>query len=244
MTRMVVCGVLAVATLMAPAAGGAQSNPAPAQHEGAFAPVAQGEQIENLDALKREVRRYHDCTCTCGCYAKDLDTQADRAIAYLQRRTAHRGSREKLALVLDIDETTLSNWEEMSTAGFAYDKKGFDTWVDSAAAPAIPATLRLYREAERLEVHVFFLTGRSETQRAVTERNLRSRGFAAWDGLILRSPEEAALTAQAYKTAERVALVAKGYDIVLNVGDQWSDLRGKAQAEYSVKYPDPYYFIP
>ncbi|MGA8043921.1 MAG: HAD family acid phosphatase [Terracidiphilus sp.] len=244
MTRMVVCGVLAIATLMVPVAGGAQSDTVPPQHEAAFAPVAQGEHIENLDTLKQEVRRYHDCTCTCGCYAKDLDTQADRAIAFLRRRTAHRGSREKLALVLDIDETTLSNWEEMSKAGFAYDKKAFDTWVDSAAAPAIPATLRLYREAERLKVHVFFLTGRPETQRAVTERNLRSQGFAGWEGLILRSPEEAALAAQAYKAAERAALVSKGYDIVLNVGDQWSDLRGKAKAEYSVKYPDPYYFIP
>ena len=37
--------------------------------------------------------------------------------------------------------------------------------------------------------------------------------------------------------------MAAGYRIVLNVGDQWSDLRGKPEAEYSVKYPDPYYFI-
>ena len=28
--------------------------------------------------------------------------------------------------------------------------------------------------------------------------------------------------------------------MVLNVGDQWSDLKGKPEAEYSVKYPDPF----
>ncbi|MGA2168667.1 MAG: hypothetical protein ABSG62_10675 [Terracidiphilus sp.] len=29
-----------------------------------------------------------------------------------------------------------------------------------------------------------------------------------------------------------------------NPGDQWSDLKGKPEAEFSVKYPDPYYYIP
>jgi hypothetical protein len=42
----------------------------------------------------------------------------------------------------------------------------------------------------------------------------------------------------------RAGIVAEGYTIVLNVGDQWSDLKGKPEAEFSVKYPDPYYFIP
>jgi predicted secreted acid phosphatase len=46
-----------------------------------------------------------------------------------------------------------------------------------------------------------------------------------------------------FKSAERAGVVAKGYKIILNVGDQWSDLRGTPEAEYSVKYPDPYYFL-
>lgn len=243
MKRGMACGWIALAILVSTATSEAQKTPAVAQHGAVYAPLAQGERIENLDTLKTEVRQYHDCTCSCGCYAKDLDTEADRAIAYLRSRTSRKGDHEKLALVLDIDETTLSNWAEMVHAGFAYDKQAFDAWVDGAAAPAIPGTLRLYREAQRLKVSVFFLTGRPEAQRAVTEHNLRSQGFQDWAGLILRSPEEAKLTAQEFKSRERSALEAKGYDLILNVGDQWSDLRGKAQAEYSVKYPNPYYFI-
>ena len=42
--------------------------------------------------------------------------------------------------------------------------------------------------------------------------------------------------------AEQIA--AQGYTLALNVGDQWSDLKGKPEAEFSVKYPDPFYFIP
>ena len=49
---------------------------------------------------------------------------------------------------------------------------------------------------------------------------------------------------QAYKSSMRAAIVAEGYRIVLNVGDQWSDDKGEPQAEYFVKYPNPFYFIP
>ncbi len=209
-----------------------------------FSLLAPGERIANLDTLKEELKRYHDCTCTCGCYAKDLDLQADRAIAFLRTHAARGRQNEKPAVVLDIDETTLSNYDEMLKAGFAYDSKAFGAWVDSAAAPAIPGTLRIYKEAERLGVAVFFLTGRSEGQRDATERNLRSQGFGGWKQLILRSAGQEKLSALAYKSAQRKGIESQGYRIVLNVGDQWSDLRGKPEAEFSVKYPDPYYFLP
>jgi acid phosphatase len=206
----------------------------------AYAPA---ERIPNLDDLKRELKRYQACTCECGCYAKDLDRQADRAITFLRWRAGHREPAEKLALVLDIDETTLSNWEQMVKAGFAYDKTANDQWTESARAPAIPGTLRVYQEAQRLGVSVFFLTGRPEAQRAATEQNLKSQGFQNWTQLILRSPAEASATAVAYKSAERGTIVAQGYKIVLNIGDQWSDLKGTPEAEFSVKYPDPFYFL-
>lgn len=213
------------------------------------APVAASESIPNLgplldrvNALKSELRQYHACSCTCGCYAKDMDLQADRAVAFLEARV-HGRNQEKTAVVLDIDETTLSNWDEMSAANFEYDGKAFNAWVESAQAPAIPSTVRIYNAAQRLGVRVFFLTGRPEMQRASTETNLRLQGFGAWQQLIMRMPAQAKMTALAYKSGERAKIEAAGYRIILNVGDQWSDLRGKPEAEFSVKYPDPFYFI-
>ena len=144
--------------------------------------------------------------------------------------------------MLDIDETTLSNYAEMDTAGFAYDAKTFNAWVESAQAPAIPGTLQIFNEAKRLGVRVFFLTGRGEAERAATEQNLRAQGFDGWRQMILRKPGTTPLALE-FKSAERVRLVAKGYKVILNVGDQWSDLGGTPEAEYSVKYPDPYYFL-
>lgn len=233
--RLFVCAGL----LFAVSASGQNVSPKPAR----IAPVAPGERILNLDTLKDEVRQYHACTCKCGCYGKDVDLQANRAIAFLKHRAAVVKPGEKLAIVLDIDETSLSNWDEMDKAGFAYQKDAFNAWVESAKAPAIDGTLRLVNEAHRLGVNVFFLTGRPESQRAATEQNLRSAGYDAWEELILRKPGQEKSTALEYKSAERARLTAAGYKLIVNVGDQWSDVKGNPQAEYSVKYPDPFYFL-
>ena len=60
-----------------------------------FSTDAAAERIPNLDVLKKELREYHDCTCRCGCYAHDMDLQADRAIAFLRQRAAHRAAERK-----------------------------------------------------------------------------------------------------------------------------------------------------
>ena len=206
---------------------------------------AAAEHIRNLDAVKKELRDYHDCTCTCGCYAHDLDAMADRAIAFLRQRAAHRKPNEKLALILDIDDTTLSTYQEMLGANFAYNAPYFHAWLETAQAPAIPGTLRLYKEAQRLGVSIFFISGRKDpSERAATEQNLRAQGFDNWQKLYMLPDEHGSETIGAFKEVARGQIAAQGYTLALNVGDQWSDLKGKPEAEVSVKYPDPYYFIP
>ena len=216
----------------------------------AFSSDVAAERIPNLDKLKAELRQYHECTCKCGCYSHDLDVQADRAIAFLRQRVARRipggksGAQEKLAMILDIDDTTLSTYPNMLKTGFAYDPDEFDAWVQTATGHAIPGTLRIYKEAQRLGVKIFFLTGRADKERGATERNLRAEGFDNWQQLTMRPADHGSQTIGEYKAVIRGQLVAAGYKLVLNVGDQWSDLKGKPEAEFSVKYPDPFYFIP
>jgi hypothetical protein len=183
-----------------------------------FSVDARAERIPNLDSLVTELKQYHDCTCTCGCYAHDLDTQAERAIAFLRQRAAHRAPGEKLAVVLDIDETSLSNYEEMLREGYVFNKPAFDAWVLTAADPAIPGTLRLDKEAARLGIPVFFITGRADSQRDATERNLHAQGFI-WQQLTLRSESTKGETVTQYKSGVRAQIAAQ-YKIVLNVGDQ------------------------
>src|SRR6266702_451251 len=147
--------------------------------------------LQNLGQLKTELKEYHDCAPALSrCYSKDLESQAAVAIAFLHRRVPVPDSSVKLAAVFDIDETALSNYPEMLADDFGYQPKNFDEWIQSAQAPAIPATLKIYREARRLGVSVFFITGRKEIQRDATERNLRAQGYSDWQSLTLRMPAQ------------------------------------------------------
>lgn len=202
------------------------------------------EPTPNLGKWKTRLIAYHNCSGNQGCYTADLDRQSDLAISILRRRVARTAPAEKLALVLDIDETALSNWDEEIQDDFGYTSKDWNDWVNKKEAPAIGGTLRVYKEAIAHEVEVFFITGRGESQRDATAENLKSAGYDHWAGLALRGTHPKEQSTTEYKSAERKKIVDAGYHIILNVGDQMSDLNGSPQAERSVKLPNPFYYIP
>jgi predicted secreted acid phosphatase len=197
----------------------------------------------NLGALKGKLLAYHDCTAP-NCYIPSIDRQSDVALAILRRRVAQARPGEKLAMVLDIDETSLSNWEEERADDFGYIGRDWDAWVAKRKATAIAGTLRVFNQAIQHGVAVFFITGRGEVQRADTAANLTAAGYRNWTGLALRGPYPKEQTTTEYKSAERRKILDAGYKIILNIGDQISDLNGPAQAERSIKLPDPFYLIP
>lgn len=202
------------------------------------------EPTPNLGKLKTRLIAYHNCTADHGCYTADVDRQSTLAIAILRRRADRAMPGEKLALVLDIDETALSNWSEEMQDDFGYIAKDWNDWVDKKRASAITGTLRLFKEAAAHGVSVFFISGRGEAQREATADNLKSAGYDQWAGLALRGPHPKEQSTTEYKSSERRKIVDAGYHIILNVGDQFSDLNGDPKAERSVKLPNPFYYIP
>jgi hypothetical protein len=203
------------------------------------------EAFPNLGLLKLRLRDYADCVAASACYARDLDAQAS---ALLDARIAQSKPGERPALVLDIDETSLSNLQQMEREDFGYIAPDFNAWVASGKAPAIPGTLRLFQHAQSLGIAVFFITGRSESQRDATIANLTSAGYRGWKGLSMQpiraAGTPAAPTVATYKSAERAKIIAAGYHIVLNMGDQLSDLDGDPHADISVRLPNPFYYLP
>jgi len=202
------------------------------------------EPTPNLGQLKLQLIAYHDCVDDKACYVSDINRQSELAIAYLRQRLAKAKSGEKLAIVLDIDETALSNWEEEKRDDFGYIEKDWNDWVNEKKSPAIAGTLRLYNEALKHGVSVFFITGRANPQEAATSENLKAAGYRDWAGLSLRGPHSAGQPVAEFKSGERQKIVDAGYHIILNVGDQLSDLAGNPHAERSVKLPNPFYYIP
>lgn len=160
------------------------------------------------------------------------------------------------AIVLDIDETSLSNWDEIYHNDFGYipggacdltSKAGCGAhdWELGASAPAIQPTLELFNAAKTMYVAVFFVTGRYDDglERAATELNLRNAGYFGWDGLRLRDPKQPRASVAEYKRDARMAIEKLGYTIIANVGDQHSDL-ALGHAERTFKVPNPFYFLP
>ena len=136
------------------------------------------EPMENFGVARYRLQDYGECVGGGGCYWADLDAQARRAEAALDGLVAGRKTGEKLAMVLDIDETSLSNYCEMKLEDFGFLASMFNAWAVSPEADmAIPGTLRLFNKARAAGVEVFFITGRAGDQRAATAKNLEAAGY-------------------------------------------------------------------
>ena len=200
----------------------------------------------NLGDLKQQELAYYN-----NGYQQDLQA-VDRAAQEWVTWRAPQVTRP--ALVLDIDETSLSNWPEIKANDYGYipggpcanlpkGPCGMRAWDESGKAKAIAPTLELFKAAKTAGVKVFFLTGRYEAERAATEWNLRAAGYAGWTKLIMRPNGSHTASAADFKAPERARIEAKGYTIIASVGDQPSDLAG-GHAERTFKLPNPFYRIP
>ncbi len=185
-----------------------------------------------------ELRAY----VSSGRYDRELETVAARAQAWLETRAAQRKPGERLAVVFDLDETLLRNWPALDAENFVYVPAIWDAWVRDAKAEAIAPVRDVYRAARKLGFDAILLTGRSERERADTERNLRAIGCGDAAAVIF-TPDGFKGTAAAFKTAERQRLTREGWTIVANLGDQESDLVG-GFAERTFKLPNPFYTTP
>ena len=115
-------------------------------------------------------------------------------------------------------------------------------WLEQAIAPAIEPVHDLYIWARNQGIVVFFVSGRSERFRAATERNLKKAGYLGWSGLFLKPRASKFSNAAEFKIDVRRKLVEQGHVIVLNLGDQPSDLEG-GYAERTFLLPNPLYRV-
>ena len=209
--------------------------------------VTLSSQPANVGDAKIAALAYHDS----GSYERDLARVANEAARQLSSRAAIGG---RPALVLDIDETALSNWEIIKLDDFGRPIDGpcapesgapcgWAAWDQLGRDPAITPTLRLFQRARAVKITVFFITGRPESQRQSTERNLIAAGYKGYKTLYMVPNGAHFASAADFKTPVRAKIEQAGYTIVANVGDQPSDLQG-GHAEKKYLLPDPLYRVP
>ena len=234
-------------------------------------PIGDFTQPPNLDLaiarLKKELLYYRG-----NGYEADIAKVLNDATAWVKARAPEvvmAGAAP--AIVLDIDETSLSNWIRIYRDNFGYVRDGACdlgdntkpcgdlAWQRSGKAPAIGPTRDLYKLARCIDVtftckpiDVFFITGRREngtpidgkTPRQWTRDNLIAAGYTdvADDHLFLRGDVDKGV--QDYKSTKRGEIETQLHmRIIANIGDQQSDLDG-GHAERPFKLPNPFYFIP
>jgi len=232
-------GVL-LAILATTAARAAECPAPPEQH------LPQAASPLNIDDVKQLLRAYHRDH-----YGEDMTAVFASAQAYVERRAVEV---EKPAVVLDIDETSLSNWQNLDLDDFGFIAKGpcpkrpgfacgFASYVASESSEPIDPARKFFDAVRGKHVAVFFVTGRRDRQRRATIVNLRRAGFRGWTQLATRPDDDKAPSIVPFKSGERAKIVKQGYTVIATIGDQNSDLAG-GSAECGFKLPNPFYFIP
>jgi predicted secreted acid phosphatase len=226
-----------------------------------------GEGIPNIDSVKKTIATYYGDPGTGiadkadSPYIREMAGIVARQTSQLQRIHDHAVRRgEKPAIVLDADDTTLWTYDmEVADMHFVFDPTEQDVWVQDQRFPATPSIVGFVNTASRMGFTVFGLTGRNDDQKAATVANLTKVGyqgftpdtfFTKWTGVgASQQPSYVQCATAKCTTVEYKAQTRKhieqdlGYDITLNVGDQWSDLQG-GYADRTLKLPNPTYYLP
>jgi hypothetical protein len=153
-------------------------------------------------------------------WKRDVSAVTDEARPYLEDRIS-KGAGEKMAIVLDIDNTSLETafhpiWE--------------------LPTPAVQQTLDLARYADSRGVAVYFVTARPGIIYSLTKDNLEKEGFPI-AGLYVRDLPDIFDEVSKYKTAKRAEIESEGYKIIANIGNTPTDMVG-GHAEKTFKLPD------
>jgi predicted secreted acid phosphatase len=172
--RLVVVGALALVLLSAGVAIGSSI-----QTVQIITPKT-AEQVTNLDVLRLELKNYYGDPTGTGTFGADSNyaqeaasvaTDGDHWLA--SQATAQSPSNRK-AIVLDVDDTSLTTWNYEIFSNWAFNSGTNATYVLGQLFPATPGMVAMATAAADEGYAVFFITGRPASQEAATLGNLTS----------------------------------------------------------------------
>ncbi len=125
----------------------------------------------------------------------------------------------KRAVVLDIDETVLNNSPYQAavvTRGVVF-PNGWTEWVELAEAEVLPGAKTFLEKAVELGFEPFYITNRTDEEKAATIKNLKEKGIPFADDIHVITKSSTS------DKTQRRAQVAKTHEIVLLIGDNLGD---------------------
>lgn len=214
-------------------------------------------QIANLGQVKNAIKFYygdfvdstgaHQASPTSN-YAREVGNVERTLSRYLRMHT--HGTGGQAALVLDVDDTSLLTYNYEAANDFGYNPTINAEYVLDERFPEVFGMSAVADWATSHGIALFFVTGRPATQQDATVGNLTKVGFPAAVHVYTKDQTQPYLSSCAptcttiqYKSLTRQLIESQGYDIVANVGDQFSDLEG-GFADRTFKMPNPMYYLP
>jgi len=252
--------VAAVAAATAGLLGGGVASAHTAPHVAPHAPRSAAD-IPNLGLVENKIEAYYGDTNDTGVasptsnYARQTDGITARTQRNLAERLRHPGTiKGKPALVLDVDDTSLITLGYEVSIGFGFTPASNAAYLQTHTLPAVFGMTGLANWAGSHKITVFWITGRHEPQRDLTAANLTAVGYEPSHDtahLFLKPDTNppayltcgTTCTTIQYKSLTRGHIESEGFDILADVGDQFSDLKG-GFTDRTVKMPNPMYFIP
>ncbi len=229
------------------------------------------DQITNIDVLRIQIERYYGDQDKTGTFRADSNYAKEaRSVAAAGARwlTSQAGKSSGMpAIVLDVDDTTLTTWNYEIASNWAYNPTTNGNYVTGQLFPATPGMVAMVNQAAAEGYAIFYITGRPSTQADATVGNLGHDGVGVDAGYpinpanLFTKPAIAdypaylqtacaddiaaghSCTTIHYKSATRAYIESMGYDIVASFGDQYSDLIG-GYADRTFKMPNPNYYLP
>src|SRR3990172_11071140 len=135
----------------------------------AFSMISCSHALVNIDIAKDQIASYYES----GQFERELTEIINDAKEKFSKVELEPNS----AVVFDIDETTLDNYEAIKQIGFGYEKKYWDKWIEKASAPANPQVKDMYDFLVKKGFKIIFITGKKDYQYNATFKNLNAAGY-------------------------------------------------------------------
>ena len=232
--------------------------------DGSSGATVGGANIPNIDVVKKTIATYYGdpgtgiANKTSSPYISEMNRLVAKMKADLPREYSKSlRSGKTPAIVLDTDDTMLETYDyEVGQMHFNFSPTLNNADILGEGFSATPAMVGFENYARSLGFVVIGITGRSAAQQTASIENVTKVGYtgftasnyyvkwAAGQQPSYISCVTATCTTVEYKAGTRKHLEQDlGYDVALNVGDQWSDLQG-GYSKHIVKLPNPTYYLP
>ena len=195
---------------------------------------------KNLNNSKNNIINYYKNKIYQADFRNNINHARNIINNYLNKNNIFNN--KNLAVVFDIDDTLLSTYNCNKQIQFGYSKKHFLYCAEHKVFTPLKDSINFYKDLRKKGIKTFIITGREQDEINITRQNLKEIGIKHWDGLYLKPINYKAKSAVYYKSETRKKLTNQGNNILLSIGDQYSDSDG-GYTKYKIKLPNPMYEI-